>query len=283
MASSPSIVCITGASSGIGLATALRLAGEGHAVYAGTRHPERDQAAYAGTPNLTFLEMEVTDPASLERAFRLIDERHGKLDALFCNAGYGMLRTLEQADMEDVRRLFETNVFGVMSTIRAALPLLKRSDNGYVLVTSSVGGLVGQPFNELYCSSKFALEGLLESLATYYKPAFNIDVTLIEPGAVATAFSGTVMDQVSRTGGILEDEYKPLLTRYLDRFASRTSVPQTGEDVAGIVSALLAMEEKPLRVRTSEAAEAFARFKTMQDPDGLQGLRNTRKLHLDLE
>ncbi|MDG0809306.1 SDR family NAD(P)-dependent oxidoreductase [Cohnella rhizosphaerae] len=160
----------------------------------------------------------------------------GTLDALFCNAGFGFLRALGQADTADIHRVFDTNVYGVMHTIRAALPLLRQAANGgYIIATSSVGGLVGQPLNEIYCASKFAVEGLLESLATYYKPTFNIDVTLLEPGAIATQFVGTVMEQVNATGGILDDEYKPVVQRYLDGFASRNSVPQTAESVADVV------------------------------------------------
>ncbi len=91
------------------------------------------------------------------------------------------------------------------------------------------------------------------------------------------------MNHLQRTGGILDDEYKPILTRYMDNFASRTSVPQTSESVADVVWDLVRMEVKPLRIRTSEAAEAFARFKTEQDPTGLIGLKKTRRLHLNIE
>ncbi|MFD2329201.1 SDR family oxidoreductase [Cohnella sp. GCM10020058] len=277
------IIAITGASSGIGLATALKLAQEGWIVYAGTRQVERDRELYAGQDNLHWVEMEVTDVSSLEAAFGRIEREQGALDVLFCNAGFGFLRALGQADPADIQRVFDTNVYGVMHTIRAALPLLRQAANGgYIIATSSVGGLVGQPLNEIYCASKFAVEGLLESLATYYKPTFNIDVTLLEPGAIATQFVGTVMEQVNATGGILEDEYKPVVQRYLDGFASRNSVPQTAESVADVVGGLLRLETKPLRIRTSEAAETFARFKTVQDSTGLEGMLNTRKIQLNL-
>ncbi|MFD0693881.1 SDR family oxidoreductase [Paenibacillus sp. GCM10027628] len=276
------IIAITGASSGIGLSTALKLAEKGWIVYAGTRQIERDRAQYAERGNLHFVEMEVTDPASLQRVFDQIDTEHGHLDVLFCNAGFGYLRSLGQADHADIERVFDTNVYGVMHTIRAGLPLLRKADSGHIIATTSVGGLVGQPFNEIYCASKFAIEGLLESLATYYKPAFNIDVTLLEPGAIATNFNSTVMSQVEQTGGILNDEYKPMLNKYLETFRSRNSVPQTSDSVADVVWDLLQMETKPLRIRTSEAAEAFVRFKVQNDPTGLEGMLNTRKLQLNL-
>ncbi|QHT58597.1 SDR family oxidoreductase [Paenibacillus lycopersici] len=276
------IIAITGASSGIGLATARKFAEEGWIVYAGTRHPERDTALYAGIEHLHVVEMEVTSPQSLAEAFARIDREQGRLDVLFCNAGYGYLRALGQADQADIERLFDTNVHGVMHTIRAALPLLRLASAGHIVVTSSVGGLVGQPFNEIYCASKFAVEGLMESLATYYKSLFNIDITLLEPGAIATNFTQTVMSQLQQTGGILEDEYKPILQRYMDTFAKRTTVPQTPESVAEVMLQLMQMDEKPLRLRTSDSAEQFVQYKVSQDPTGLDGLNNTRRLHLGL-
>ncbi|OAS14716.1 SDR family oxidoreductase [Paenibacillus oryzisoli] len=277
------IIAITGASSGIGLATALKFAELGWIVYAGTRNVVRDQEQYTEVSNLHFMEMEVTDPASMNTAFSEIEAKHGHLDVLLCNAGFGFLRALGQATFEEIQAVFDTNVYGVMHTIRAGLPLLRKSDSAHLIATTSVGGLVGQPFNEIYCAAKFAVEGLLESLATYYKPAFGIDVTLVEPGAIATNFNATVLGHVQKTGGILEDDYKPIITQYLDAFSKRNSVPQTSESVADVVVKLVTeMDPKPLRLRTSEQAEAFVQYKVNQDPTGLAGVLNTRKLHLGM-
>jgi len=276
------IIAITGASSGIGLATALKFAEEGWIVYAGTRSVERDQEKYSGQPNLHFVEMEVTKPESLEKAFEIISQRHGHMDVLFCNAGFGLLRTLGQASFEEIQAVFDTNVYGVMHTIRAGLPLLRKAESGHVIATTSVGGLVGQPLNEIYCASKFAVEGLLESLATYYKPTFNIDVTLLEPGAIATQFNNTVFAHVEKTGGIPDDEYKQIYDTYIDTFSKRNSVPQTSESVAEVVLKLVNMETKPLRIRTSDPAETFVSYKVSNDPTGLEGMLNTRKLQLGL-
>src|SRR4051794_36333767 len=119
-------MAITGASSGIGLATALKFAELGWTVYAGTRNVARDQAQYADIPNLQFIEMEVTDPKSMEQAFEVIEKEQGRLDVLICNAGFGFLRSLGQATFEEIQAVFDTNVYGVMHTIRAALPLLRK-------------------------------------------------------------------------------------------------------------------------------------------------------------
>ncbi|MET3288282.1 UNVERIFIED_CONTAM: NAD(P)-dependent dehydrogenase (short-subunit alcohol dehydrogenase family) [Brevibacillus sp. OAP136] len=276
------IICITGASSGIGLATALKLAREGFTVYAGTRQLQRELETHKDIENLHFLEMDVTKPDTLRQAFYAIEQRHGHLDVLFANAGYGFLKALGQASMQEIKDVFETNFFGVIHTIQLAEPLLRKADAGYIIATSSVGGLVGQPLNEVYCASKFALEGLLESMATYYKPTFNIDITLLEPGAIATNFGSTVLRNIEETGGIPDDVYKPIADAYLGTYAKRNTAPQTAESVAEVVLGLLQMETKPLRVRTSDAAEAFAAHKTAADPMGLEGTAKIRKLLLGL-
>lgn len=277
------IIAITGASSGIGLATALRFIEAGWIVYAGTRHVERDQNKYADQLNLHFIEMEVTKQESLERAFDVIKRQHGYLDVLFCNAGFGLLRSLSQANFEEIQSVFDTNVYGVMHTIRAGLPLLRKANAGHLIATTSVGGLVGQPMNEIYCASKFAVEGLLESLATYYKPTFNIDVTLLEPGAIATEFNKSVFAHIESTGGLPDDEYKPIYDTLIENFSKRNSTPQTSESVAEVVYELVNMEIKPLRMRTSDAAEAFVRYKVVKDPTGLDGMLHTRKIQLGIE
>lgn len=276
------IMCITGASSGIGLATALSFSRQGWIVYAGTRHLAREQQQYGEENNLHWVELEVTKPESIKRVIDLIELEHGTLDVLFCNAGFGYLRSLGQAPVEDIQRVFDTNVYGVMHTIQAALPLMRQTGYGHIIATSSVGGLVGQPMNEIYCASKFALEGLLESLATYYKPLFNIDVTLLEPGAIATEFNKTVLGHVASTGGILDDEYKPILDAYTATFLKRNVEPQTSESVADVMWELVHMETKPLRIRTSERAEQFVAHKVSTDPTGLEGVLSTRKIQLNL-
>ena len=276
------IICITGASTGIGLATALTFAKNDWIVYAGTRNVERDQTLYADQSNLNFVEMDVTQPDTLQRVIDTIENEHGRLDVLFCNAGFGYLRSLAQAPMEDIHKVFDTNVYGVMQTIKTALPLMRKTGYGHIVATSSVGGLVGQPMNEIYCASKFALEGLIESLATYYKPFFNIDVTLLEPGAIATEFNKTVMNHVTSTGGILEDEYKEIINAYTSTFLKRNVEPQTADSVAQVMWDLVHMETKPVRIRTSQRAEDFTSLKVSTDPTGLDGVLSIRKSQLNL-
>lgn len=273
---------ITGASSGIGLATALKFAQNGWQVYAGTRNVERDQSQYGEHELLHFREIDVARPDTQKSVLDEIEQKQGQLDVLFCNAGIGYIRALGQAPLDEIQHIFNTNVYGVMQTIQAALPIMQKAGRGHIIATSSVGGLVGQPMNEIYCASKFAVEGLLESLATYYKPFFNIDVTLLEPGAIATNFVQSVMGHVANTGGVLDDAYKPVIEQYTQSFLGRNTEPQTAESVAEVMWDLVAMEEKPLRIRTSERAEQFAGIKTQSDPTGLAGVRFIRELQLGI-
>ncbi|OIN65998.1 short-chain dehydrogenase [Exiguobacterium sp. KRL4] len=276
-------IFITGASSGIGLATATRFADEGWTVYAGIRQvtPELEQHAL---PHLHFIEVDVTDLTSLKQAVSVIEQEVGHLNALFCNAGQGLLRALGQATSYEIKQLFDTNVFGVMQTIECCLPLLKAAPQGsHLLATSSISGLVGQPMNEIYCASKFALEGLFESLATYYKPFFSIDVTLIEPAAVETNFTANVLDRLEQTGGLHDDDFKPIVERYLKTYRVRHKNRQAASEIAELIFDLVQSDEKPLRVRTAPEDEAFVAHKTANDPSGLVGTLKTRQLTLNLD
>jgi NAD(P)-dependent dehydrogenase (short-subunit alcohol dehydrogenase family) len=106
----------------------------------------------------------------------------GKIDVLINNAGAGFVRTVEQATEEEIRWVTDVNYFGTVRCIKEVIPHMRSARSGHIINISSVGGLVGQPFNELYCASKFAVEGLTEAMATYMEPAFGIKFTVVEPG-----------------------------------------------------------------------------------------------------
>ncbi|NXJ05429.1 DHB1 dehydrogenase, partial [Odontophorus gujanensis] len=188
-----STVLITGCSSGIGLGLAVRLAADAarrFKVFAtmrdlakGERLLERLGGRCPDT--LELLQLDVTDPRSLAAAVHCM--RGQRLDVLVCNAGVGLLGPLELCSEQAMRAVFEVNVFGAVRTIQAFLPAMKQRRAGRIVVSSSVGGLRGMPFNAVYCASKFALEGLCESLAIVLRP-FDIHVTLVECGPVHTAF-----------------------------------------------------------------------------------------------
>ena len=184
----------------------------------------------------------------------------------------GYVRSLEQAEESDIQKILDINYTGVTRCIKAVMPHMRKARAGHVINISSVGGLVGQPFNEIYCGAKFAVEGLTEAMASYITPAFGIHFTAVEPGGIASEFANTVLEQVEQTGGMLEDEYLPILQKYITGSQNRqeTGIYQTADEVAAIVMKVMGSEQPPVRTRTSEWSEDFSKLKTGLDPDGLR-------------
>ncbi|MEU9127644.1 SDR family oxidoreductase [Kitasatospora sp. NPDC048540] len=264
-------VLITGCSSGIGLAAAVAAARAGWLVVATMRDLTRSgalerAAAEAGVAELVQVrQLDVTDPASVAACVAGVITEHGRLDAVVNNAGAGHLGTIEQETVADVRAVMEVNFFGVVEVTRAALPHL-RASGGRLIAVSSVGGVVGQPFNEAYCAAKFAVEGFLESLAPV-AAAQGVGVTLVEPGAVASEFVANVGVDLEAVLGAA-GPYAPALKGYLDRTtAAFANGAQSAEGAAATIVDALGADRPALRVQTSEAARAFVGLK-LADLDG---------------
>jgi NAD(P)-dependent dehydrogenase (short-subunit alcohol dehydrogenase family) len=272
------VALITGASTGIGLETALALASHGYRVYAGVRNMDNTPTMLALAEergckeNVRPVKMDVLNVNETTLAIQRIMTEESRIDVLINNAGQGMVRSFEQASMKEIHDLFDLNFMGNIRTLRQVVPIMREQGGGRIIAVSSVGGLVGQPMNEVYCASKFAIEGLYESMATYFKPYFNIDITIIEPGAVATEFVNTVMKNVQATGGFKDDAYKPVLDDYLrtrqERASSGASQTQTPADIAKVILRCVQDPAPPLRTRTSDGGEQFCALKTSADPDG---------------
>jgi NAD(P)-dependent dehydrogenase (short-subunit alcohol dehydrogenase family) len=175
------VVLITGASSGLGRATAEALAQSGHTVFGTARSPERTQPI----PGITLLQLDVTDDASVKRGVQSVLDAAGHIDVLVNNAGYSVLGAFEETSVEQAKALFDTNVFGVMRTIQAALPSMRARGSGMIVNVSSVLGFLPAPYQALYSSTKHALEGLSESLDHEVRQ-FGIRVMLIEPNWTRT-------------------------------------------------------------------------------------------------
>jgi NAD(P)-dependent dehydrogenase (short-subunit alcohol dehydrogenase family) len=175
------VILITGASHGIGLASANLLAQRGYTVFGTSRAPE--QASVSG---FELLKLDVCDQQSVEACVQTVLERAGRLDILINNAGIAVGGALEEATMDDAKRLFETNFFGVLRMTNAVLPHMRQRRQGRIINMSSLAGLVGVPYLGLYVASKYALEGYSESLR-YELRHFGIHVSLIEPGDLHTA------------------------------------------------------------------------------------------------
>ncbi|MFP4345305.1 MAG: SDR family oxidoreductase [Anaerolineales bacterium] len=182
------VVLITGASSGIGKASAAHLARRGWQVYGTSRTPQPVLPQPAGCKSLTMIPLDVTDAASVSAAVSTVVERAGRLDAVVNNAGVGLFGPLEEVPLEEVRAHFETNVFGLLRVCQAALPALRRQGGGYIVNIGSLAGQIALPFQGIYSAAKFAVEGLTEALRMEVRP-FGVHVVLVEPGDVATAFT----------------------------------------------------------------------------------------------
>ena len=185
-AGQPHSILITGASSGIGQATAAYFAARDWQVFATMRKPS-EAHPLAKVPGVTLLALDVTDPASIKQAIQTAISAHGHLDAIVNNAGYGALGAFELASEEQVRRQFETNVFGVMNVTKAILPHFRQRKAGTIINVASMGGRLAFPLYSLYHGTKWAIEGWSESMAYELRP-FGIRVRIIEPGAIKTDF-----------------------------------------------------------------------------------------------
>jgi len=264
-----STVLITGASSGIGLASAVAAAQAGWTTVATIRRPGSEvellaAAARAGV-TIEVARLDLTDSDSVEQCIRSVIDRHGRLDAVVNNAGISSSGTLELTSMAELRAGMEVNFFGVALVSQVALPHL-RASSGRLITIGSVRGAVGQPFNEPYSAAKFAIEGLMEALAPVAADV-GVTVSLIEPAAVLdTAFGCNEPDPdlLPPNAGPYAETYR----RY--RGWARTGAVEGGQqaaEVAAVVVQVLTDPRPPFRIQTSEYARRYVTRK-LADPDG---------------
>jgi NAD(P)-dependent dehydrogenase (short-subunit alcohol dehydrogenase family) len=213
--SNPTIL-ITGATSGIGRHAALDLARRGHRVFAAGRSAEAlDALAAEGLPSLTPLTLDVTSPASIAAAVRLVDQATAGrgVDVLINNAGFGDFAPLELVSDAELRAIYETNVFGLMAVTRAFLPAMRVRGAGRIVNVSSIGGRFTMPLFGAYNSTKYAVEALSDALRMELWP-FGIRVSLLEPGAIRTDFTGRALGRAD--GRPVDDgTYGRVVDRYL--------------------------------------------------------------------
>ncbi len=184
---------ITGCSTGFGRALTEAVLDRGEIVVATARKPQQlEDLAQPHGDRILILPLDVTQPLEVQAAVNQTIETFGRIDVLVNNAGYGVFGAVEEVRDLDVRRQFETNVYGALDMTRAVLPHLRRQRSGRILNISSSGGFVGFPGAGIYCASKFALEGWSEALAKEVAH-LGIHITIVEPGAFRTAFNGTLV------------------------------------------------------------------------------------------
>lgn len=185
-------ILITGASSGIGKATAKHFQEKGWNVIATMRTPEKEEELIA-LDNVLVTQLDVTDPESIAGAVQEGIEKFGKIDVLVNNAGYGAYGPLETFPRENIVRQFNTNVIGLLDVTRALIPHFRENKDGIVINISSVGGKATFPFGALYHGTKFAVEGITESLV-FELELIGARAKIVEPGTIATDFAGRSFD-----------------------------------------------------------------------------------------
>lgn len=245
------VALVTGASSGIGQAIAARLLADGFVVYGGARRVER--MADLAAKGATTLALDVTDAASAQAAVDTILKDHGRLDVLINNAGYGSFGAIEDVPLDEARRQFDVNVFGLAQITKLVLPQMRQQRAGTIVNISSMGGKLTTPLGGWYHASKFALEGWSDCLRFELRP-FGIDVVVVEPGGIETEFMDVVHDQLDKTseGGA----YQPLVDglRRAERRMGKLSKPEV---IADVVSRAARAARPKTRYATGAGARPF--------------------------
>jgi NAD(P)-dependent dehydrogenase (short-subunit alcohol dehydrogenase family) len=230
---------ITGASRGIGARIAEAALAHGDAVVATARDATAIEQRFGAQPGLLAVALDVTDEAQAARAVAAALERFGRIDVLVNNAGYGLLGAVEEASADEVRRLYDTNVFGLLNVTRAVLPQMRERRRGHVINISSLGGVQSAAGFGVYCSTKFAVEGLTEALHAELAP-LGIHATVVEPGYFRTDFlegqslvtSPRVLGDYAATAGTVRER------------ARQISLNQPG-DPERLAQAMLALVNAP--------------------------------------
>ena len=241
----PRVWLITGASRGIGARIAEAALAQGDAVIATSRDAASVEKRLGAHDALLPLALDVTDETQAQAAVQRALAHFGRIDVLVNNAGYGLLGAVEEATAEEVRRLYDTNVFGLLHVTRAVLPALRAQRAGHVVNISSLGGVQSAAGFGLYCSTKFAVEGITEALHAELAP-LGIHATVVEPGYFRTEFldsaslavSPQVLDDYAQSAGAVREA------------ARRINLNQPGDPVrlARAVMQLVASPTPPLRL-----------------------------------
>src|SRR5919199_3933445 len=276
MSSDQKVAVVTGSSSGIGYETALTLARNGFLTYATMRNLSKNDNIKSVTNKeklpIRINQLDVTDDVSVNNAIRTIVSETGRIDVLVNNAGYGLVGAFEDLSIQEIKDLYETNVFGVVRVTQAVLPTMRRQQSGIIVNVSSGAGIFGYPGGSSYVSTKFALEGLSESISYELEP-FGIKVVLIEPGFIRT----NVMNS-STIAKKAQDPSSPYfsLTRQLERSfklaMENTSASSPPEEVAKVVLQAIRSTNPKVRYAVGNDAASIIQAKTTMSDTEFAGL-----------
>ena len=239
------VALVTGSSSGIGFETSLALARNGYHTFATMRNLGKDekikQIIEKEDLSIEILELDVDNEESVNRAIKTVSEKKGRIDVLVNNAGYGMWGTVEDVSIDEFKKQFETNFFSIIRLIQKVAPIMRKQGSGNIVNISSVAGRIGFPVSPAYISSKFALEGLSESLRFELMP-FGINVIIIEPGVIKTNFFDSMkMSEKSQQ----DSTYKEITDKVISGVKMMAEMGTHPKEVADVVIKTLG-EEKPL-------------------------------------
>jgi NAD(P)-dependent dehydrogenase (short-subunit alcohol dehydrogenase family) len=244
MAADSKVVLLTGASAGLGRACAARLNGAGWTVVGASRRGTVSGASEG-------LVMDVDDDSSVRDGVAEVIARHGRIDALVAAAGWGLAGAVEQTSIEEAKAQLETNFWGAVRIVQQVLPNMRARGRGRIVLMSSIGGQIGIPFQAFYCASKFALEGLGESLAYEVAP-FGISVTLVQPGNFATDFTAS---RRMANSSIDDVSYRDALEKAISVMERDEMNGADPDAAASVVVKILDARHPPRRVSVGKVGE----------------------------
>lgn len=252
-------VLITGASSGFGKVTAKLFHNNGWNVIATMRSPEKE-TELSVLSDVLISKLDVTDKLTIQNAVKEGIEKFGKIDVLVNNAGYGALGALEAATEEEAKKQFDVNFFGLIAVTKAVLPVMRQQRSGIIINVSSVGGRVTFPFSSLYHATKFAVEGLTESMQ-YELNSLGIRLKIVEPGGYKTEFAGRSLSLFG-VGGL--DDYQAPFDKFITMLDQWPMSENIGE-VADVIYEAATDGTEKLRYPVGHDAEQLIATRQQMD------------------
>jgi len=250
------VVLITGASSGIGKRTALLLVQQGLIVYGAARRLDKMQDLKEAGVRL--LQMDVTDDSSMIKGVQEIIDAEKHIDVLVNNAGYGSYGALEDVPITEAKHQFDVNIFGLARLTQLVLPQMRSQKSGRIINISSIGGKIGEPHGSWYHATKFAVEGLSDSLRTELKQ-FGIDVVIIEPGAIKTEWNVIAREHLIKVSG--NTVYKDLVSKHAKMLKSADKIGSEPVVIAKVIAKAISSKKPKTRYAAGGGAKLvlFAR------------------------
>jgi len=277
------VAVVTGSSGGIGLATSLALSRNGYLTYATMRNlAKRDSIQSIAEKQylpIRTVQLDVTDENSVKNAIQSILSESGRIDLLVNNAGYGLTGAFEDIGIDEIKALYETNLFGVIRVTQAVLPTMRKQGSGRIINISSGAGRIGYPGGSAYVSSKFALEGLSESMA-FEVEQFGIRTVLVEPGFIRTNFAENMA--IAKKAQDPNSPYSQMMMQMMSSSYRRRMIENASDAdlVASVIVEAATAKEPNLRyLAGKDVQQMVAAKKSMSDEEFQkmirQGVRDT--------